>query len=73
MPLITIKCPNCSAEKKMTFLDVDYKGAYACWKCHSMFNITVQNKQMTSFQPLSREDWQRQQALEKASGKHSDD
>jgi hypothetical protein len=47
----------------MTFLETDYKGAYACWKCHSMFNIVVENCQMISYEPLSREDWQVQQDL----------
>ncbi len=73
MPLISIKCPNCSAEKKMTLLEPDYKGAYACWKCHAMFTITVQNKQLTAYEPLSRDDWQRQQDTEKAKGKRSED
>ena len=62
--MLTIKCPSCATEGRISFVDPDFEGPYTCWKCHGLFSIKVQAGQLTSCQPLSREDFQKQQEIE---------
>ena len=62
--MLTIKCPGCATEGRISFVDPDFEGPYTCWKCHGLFSIKVQAGQLTSCQPLSREEFQRQQEIE---------
>ena len=62
--MLTIKCPSCATEGRISFVDPDFEGPYTCWKCHGLFSIKVQAGQLTSCQPLSREEFQRQQEIE---------
>jgi hypothetical protein len=45
-------------------VEQDYEGPFSCWKCHNLFSITIQGQQVKSWQPLSREEFQRQQEAE---------
>ena len=62
--MLTIKCPSCATEGRISFVDPDFEGPYTCWKCHGLFSIKVQAGQLTSCQPLSREEFQKQQEIE---------
>lgn len=62
--MLTIKCPSCATEGRISFVDPDFEGPYTCWKCHGLFSIKVQAGRLTSCQPLSREEFQRQQEIE---------
>ena len=64
MVALTIKCPNCATEGSISFVDLDYEGPYACWKCHALFSIRIQEGQLKSWQPLSKEELQKQQEAE---------
>jgi len=64
MVVSTIKCPSCATEGRISFLSPDYEGPYTCWKCHALFSIKIQDGQLKSCQPLSREELQRQQEIE---------
>ena len=64
MVLLTLKCPSCATDGTISFLESDYEGPYTCWKCHSLFTIVIQEGKLTSWEPLSQEELQRQQEAE---------
>lgn len=69
MSMMTLKCPKCGAEAKLSLADNNYSGPRRCWKCHDFFTITIVNNQVTFCEPLSKEDYQRQQEAKKAQEK----
>jgi len=69
MSMMTLKCPKCGGEAKLSLADNNYSGPRRCWKCHEFFTITIVNNQVTSCEPLSKEDYERQEAAKKASEK----
>jgi hypothetical protein len=66
MSMMTLKCPKCNAEAKLSFADNNYSGPRRCWKCHEFFTITIVNNQVTFCEPLSKEDYERQVEAKKA-------
>jgi len=64
MVVSTIKCPSCATEGRISFVSPDYEGPYTCWKCHALFSIRIQDGQLKSCQPLSKEELQRRQEAE---------
>jgi len=62
--MITLKCPNCGAESKLSFVEKDYVGPRRCWKCHEFFTIKIENNELKSCEPLSQEEFERQQEIE---------
>ena len=69
MSMMTLKCPKCGAEAKLSLTDTSYSGPRRCWKCHEFFTITIYNNQVTSCEPLSKEEYERQQETKKATEK----
>ncbi len=69
MNFVKIVCPKCSAEAKLSLVDTTYIGPRRCWKCHEFFTITIQNNRVTSCEPLSKEEYERQQEAKKAAEK----
>jgi hypothetical protein len=69
MNMIKIVCPKCSAEAKLSLVDTSYVGPRRCWKCHEFFTITIENNRVTSCEPLSQEEYERQQEAKKAAEK----
>jgi hypothetical protein len=67
--MIKIVCPKCTAETKISFVDGSYAGPRRCWKCHEYFTIRIENNQLLSCEPLSAEEFERQQAAKKAAEK----
>jgi len=67
--MMTLKCPKCGAEAKLSLADTSYSGPRRCWKCHEFFTITIHNNQVTSCEPLSKEEYERQQEAKKAAEK----
>ena len=61
--LVKIKCPDCQAESTMSLIEPDYEGPYRCLKCHALFTIELKNNELTSWEPLSEEDFQKQQQI----------
>jgi hypothetical protein len=68
MNMVTIVCPKCSAEGKLSLVETNYVGPRRCWKCHELFTITIVNNKVQSSEPLSQEEYDRQEA-KKASEK----
>jgi hypothetical protein len=69
MSMMTLKCPKCGAEAKLSLADTSYSGPRRCWKCHEFFTITIYNNKVTSCEPLSKEEYERQQDAKKAAEK----
>ena len=61
MSMMTLKCPKCGAEAKLSLADTSYSGPRRCWKCHEFFTITIVNNQLRSCEPLSQEEYEKQQ------------
>lgn len=61
---ITIKCPSCNTEGSLSLADARYQGPYKCWKCKALFTITIADNELKSCQPLSQEEFERQQEID---------
>ena len=76
MALLKIKCPECATDGTISFVERDYSGPYKCWKCHGLFDISIQDGQLKSCQPLSEEDLEKikgAEDLRKKFSRSSDD
>ena len=45
-------------------VESSYQGSYRCWKCRELYTITVEDNQLTSLEPLSQEEFEKQQEIE---------
>ncbi len=61
--MIKIKCPECGIEGSMSLLESSYEGPYKCWKCRALFTIRLKNNRLESCEPLSQEDFEKQQEI----------
>ena len=61
--LVTIKCPDCQSEGRMSLADPVYEGPWRCWKCRALFTIKIEDNELKSREPLSQEEFERQQEL----------
>ena len=62
--LVKIKCPKCDTEGSLSLAESNYQGSYRCWKCRDLFTIKMENNELKSCEPLSQEDFDRQQEVE---------
>ena len=62
--LAKIKCPQCGVEGSFSLLESSYQGPYRCWKCRALFTIRLENNELKSYEPLSQEEFDRQQEME---------
>jgi len=62
--LVKIKCPKCNTDGSFSLAESSYQGAYRCWKCRELFAIRMENNELTSCEPLSQEEFDRQQEIE---------
>jgi hypothetical protein len=60
MNMVTIVCPKCGAEGKLSLVEPNYVGPRRCWKCHDLFTITIVNNRVTSSEAMSEEEYQKQ-------------
>ena len=65
--MIEIQCPECESIGKMSLAQTTYEGPYRCWKCRSLFLIVLANNKLQSIKPLSEEELEAWQALNKMS------
>ncbi len=61
--MIKIRCPECGTEGSMSLLESSYEGPYKCWKCRALFTIRLKNNELESCEPLSQEDFEKQQEI----------
>ena len=62
--IIKIKCPKCDTEGSFFLTEPSYEGPYRCWKCRELFTIRMVNNELKSCQPLSQEEFDKQQEIE---------
>ena len=62
--IVKIKCPECETEGSLSLVEPDYQGPYRCWKCRELFTITLKNNKLKSCEPLSQEEFEKQQEIE---------
>ena len=59
--MIIIKCPKCGTDSKLSLLKSSYEGPHKCWKCRELFSIKIENNEVKYCEPLSLEEFERQQ------------
>jgi len=64
LDMITLECPKCEAETKLSLVEKNYEGPRRCWKCHELFTIKIENNVLISCEPLSQEEFEKQQEIE---------
>ena len=62
--IVKIKCAKCGTEGSLSFSDPSYQGPYRCWKCRELFTIKMENNELKSCEPLSQEEFEKQQEIE---------
>ena len=62
--IVKIRCHKCSTEGSVSLAESSYQGPYRCWKCRELFTIKMENSKLKSCEPLSQEDFDRQQEVE---------
>lgn len=62
--MVKIKCPECGADGGLSLVEPSYHGPYRCWKCRGNFSIKIENNELKSCEPLSQEEFDRQQEIE---------
>jgi hypothetical protein len=65
MSMVSIVCPECKTEGKMSLLEGRYEGPYSCWKCHQKLLLVMENNVVTSCTPMTPEEFERQKELKK--------
>ena len=63
--IVKIVCPKCETEGGFSLVDAVYEGPYRCWKCRDLFAIRMEGNELKSCQPITEEDLQKQQELQK--------
>jgi hypothetical protein len=67
MEMIEIQCPACESVGKMSLSQTLFEGPYRCWKCRSLYMIVLANSKLQSIKPLSEEEFEAWQELQKKS------
>ncbi|MFC1918475.1 hypothetical protein ACFLUN_00415 [Chloroflexota bacterium] len=67
--MIKVKCPKCQTDGSISIAELNYKGPYRCWKCRELFTIELANNELKSCEPLSQEEFDKQQELESLKAK----
>lgn len=63
--IVKIVCPACDTEGGFSLADPVYEGPYRCWKCRELFSIRLEGNALQSCEPISQEEFERQQEIEK--------
>jgi len=61
--MMSMLCPKCNAESKLSFVGNSYDGPRRCWKCHELFKIKIRNDMLISCEPLSQEEFEQLQQI----------
>ena len=69
MPMMSLICPDCGAETKLSLVIDEYEGPRRCWKCHEYFTIKIKDSKLVSCEPLTEEEYQKQQEIEELKNK----
>jgi len=61
--MLKVKCPECNTEGSISLVESNYDGPYRCWKCRGLITIKIEDNELKSWEPLSQEDFEKQQQL----------
>jgi len=61
--IVKIKCPACQTDGSISLIETSYEGPYKCWKCRALFTIELKNNKLMSCEPLTEEEFQKQQEI----------
>ncbi len=67
--MVKIKCLKCDTEGSFSLADPSYEGPYKCWKCRQYFTIKIEDNELKSCEPITEEEFNRQQEIETLRGK----
>ena len=62
--IVKIKCPKCGTEGSLSLTESNYDGPYRCWKCRELFTIKMENNELKFCEPLSQDEFDKQQEIE---------
>ena len=62
--MVKIKCLKCGTEGSLSLAQPTYRGPYKCWKCRELFTIEIADNELKSCEPLSQEEFDKQQEIE---------
>ena len=62
--MFKITCPECKTDGSFSLAEPGYLGPYRCWKCRELFTIKIENNTLQSCEPLSQEEYDKQQEIE---------
>ena len=61
--IVKIICPQCNSESGFSLADPSFEGPYRCWQCRGNFAIKIVGSEVKSCEPISQEEFDRQQEL----------
>jgi hypothetical protein len=64
MPMMSLICPECGAETKLSLVMDEYEGPRRCWKCHEYFWIRIEDSKLVSCDKMSEEEYQKQKEID---------
>ncbi|OGO19524.1 MAG: hypothetical protein A2144_07840 [Chloroflexi bacterium RBG_16_50_9] len=67
--MITINCPKCGADSRLSLIQSSYHGPHKCWKCRALYTIKIEHNQVISLEPLSQEELDKQRQIEELKSK----
>ena len=62
--MVKIKCVKCDTEGSFSLSDPAYQGPYKCWKCRQYFAVKIEDNELKSCEPITEEEFNRQQEIE---------
>ena len=62
--MVKIECPKCETDGSFSLVDPVYEGPYKCWKCRQYFTIKIENNELKLCEPITEEEFNRQQEIE---------
>ena len=68
--MIVLTCPECGAETKLYLVLDSYEGPRRCWKCRSTFLIKIEDNNLVACEPLSQEDFDKEQEIKSLKDKY---
>ncbi len=66
---VDIKCPACNTESSFFIAQNVFQGPFKCRQCKAFFTIKVENGKLNLCEPLSQEDFKKQQDAKEAKKK----
>ena len=59
-----IQCPGCGMKTGFLLTQSTYEGPFRCGECRELFTIRIEDKELKSCEPLSEEEFEKQQQVE---------